>query len=200
MHKRLPVIVLGISAALILTGCSSTGPVVGDAIATAGSSATPNETPMAEVGTRDNAVPPGTPAKYSRSSMWTFTVGATDADAWPEVLATNEYNTTPADGNTYVTVPVHVVADDIDAAKAGADPWASFQWDYVTAAGNTFGSTTCMAVLQAPGEISLLGTMYNGAQADFLACAVVPVADIPGGTWKVTSLVDSASGAFFAGA
>ena len=204
MYTRLPVVIFAMSAAFILTGCSADGPVVKEVAETAEApSATPTETPKAveaAVGTRENPVPVGTPAKHSERSMWTFTVAPTDTEAWPEVLASNEFNSAPADGSTYIVAPVHIGADDIEAAKSGADPWASFQWEYVTAGGNSFGSTTCSAVLPAPGDLSQLGTMYGGAQGDFLASAVVPNADIAGGTWKVSSLIDAATGAFFVGA
>lgn len=195
-------------AALTIAGlaaCSGGGPVIKgetseSTAASTKTTPTPTPEPPAESGSRDNPLPAGTAAKHSDSSMWTYTVGATDSDAWPEISAANQFNQAPQEGSTYISVPVHVVADDIEAAKDGADPWASFRVDYVTAAGNTFEDTTCQGELPPPGGLNMLGTMYGGAQADFYACAAVPIADIPGGTWKISSMIDGNSSVFFAGA
>lgn len=206
MHKRIPALSASLLVvALALTGCTGQGPVVEEA-PTAETSAsstptpTPTPTPEAEVGTRENPVPIGTPAKHSEQSVWTYTLGATDTDAWPEISAENQFNQVPPEGSTYIMAPVHISMDDTEAAAAGFDPWASFALQYVTAAGNSFDDRTCTAVLPAPGALQNVGGMYGGAQADFLACAVVPVADIPGGTWRVVSLLDNTSFVFFAGA
>jgi len=69
---------------------------------------------------------------------------------------------------------------------------------YVTTSGNTYDLTSCSAVLPAPGNLYAVGVMYGGARAQFLSCAQVPTADIPGGAWVVASLVATDS-AFFAG-
>ncbi|GAA1767961.1 hypothetical protein GCM10009747_30960 [Agromyces humatus] len=193
-----------LGAALILSGCASQGPVIEEEpAAEASASSKPSETPespTAGAGSRENPVPVGTGAKHSEASAWTYTVGETDTDAWPEISAANQFNEAPAEGSAYILVPVHVEMADSEAAAAGFDTWASFKLEYVTAAGNSFGDTTCQAALPAPGSVYDVGTMYGGAQADFLACAVVPAADISGGTWKVTSMVDSTATVFFAGA
>lgn len=196
--------VAAFSLALVLAGCSSGGAVVEDEPQAAPPlSSTPSETPApvaAEAGTRDNPVPSSTPAKHSDDSMWKYSFGATVTDAWPAITAENQFNQPAPEGSTYITVPVHVMAEDIPAAAAGADPWASFKVEYVTAGGNTFGDQTCAVVLPAPGAIHDLGMMYGGAEADFLACAAVPTADIPGGTWKVSSMIDASFNVFFVGA
>lgn len=197
--------VAAFSITFALTGCSSGGPVVEDeAQAESAPSSTPSESPTptpppAEPGTRENPVPQGTLAKHSDASVWKYSVGATDTDAWPEISAANEFNEPAPEGSTYISVPVHIVTEDVEAMAEGGDPWASFTVDYVTAAGNSFGEQTCTGVLPAPGPLYEVGTMYGGAEADFLACAAVPTADIPGGAWKISSLMDASAAVFFAG-
>lgn len=192
-----------LAAAVALSGCAPAGPVVDDAdpVETSKDESTPTPTPTptpdAPLGSRSNPVPSGTAAQHSPDSMWKYTVGATNPNAWAEITATNEFNEPPGEGNSYITVPVHVQALENPAAANGADPWASFKIEYVTAAGNT--ARPCAAVLPAPGSLDAVGTMYGGAEADFLGCAIVPTADIPGGTWRVGSQIDATSAAFFAG-
>lgn len=186
----------GFSLILALAACSS-GPVE---VAEPAPETTPSQAAEApSEGTRDNPFAVGTTAKHSSDSVWTLTVGETDADAWPKILAANEFNQKPAEGSSFVTAPVRVELEDNDATAGGADPWASFAVAYVTESGNSFEGSTCIEVLPDPGELYGIGTMFGGAQADFLACAQVPSADIAGGTWRVYSLIGTAS-AFFAGA
>lgn len=45
----------------------------------------------------------------------------------------------------------------------------------------------------------MLGSMYPGAEADFLVCAAVPADHVAGGTWKVRSLIDATASVFFVG-
>ncbi len=190
------------AAVLGLTACSS-GAVIADKPA-ASTTVTPTPSPsvpaVGAVGARTNPVTVGTPAKYDSRSVWTFTFGATDPDAWPEISAANQFNQAATEGSTYVTAPVHIEAANADSMANGADPSASYVIEYVTVSGNTFGSQTCLASLPAPGDINSVGTMYGGAKADFLTCAVVPTGDVSGGAWKVTSIVGGTASAFFASA
>ncbi|TFD56977.1 hypothetical protein E3T43_08620 [Cryobacterium sp. Hh7] len=188
-----------ICSALLLSGCA--GPVEGKIepkVSAEPSAAATEEATAAKLGTRTNPFPTGTAGKHSSDSVWTFSVGETDIDAWPEILAFNEYNEAPAEGNGYITVPVTVQVDDVAAVVDGADPAASFDISYVTTSGNTYDSFTCSAVLPDPGELYNVGVMYGGAQAGFIGCAQVPTADIPGGAWVVASSIAQTS-AFFAG-
>lgn len=200
-----------IFSALLLSGCS--GPVEGEiepkASAEPSTTATEeaaeaedaeatDEASAAKPGTRANPFPTSTAGKHSADSVWTFSIGETNTDAWPEILATNEYNEAPTEGNGYITVPVTVQVDDVAAVVDGADPAASFDISYVTVSGNTYDSFTCSAVLPDPGELYNVGVMYGGAQAGFVGCAQVPTADIPGGVWVVASTMARDS-AFFAG-
>lgn len=207
--NRFPVAIaaLSIAASFALTGCSSDGPVLVEsaapveAVESESPTPTPTSTPApaSELGTRDNPIPINTVAKHSTDSVWNYSVGETDTDAWPEIQAVNQFNTAPPEGSAYVAVPVAISLDDVEAVAQGADPLVSFAFEYVTAAGNSYDEFSCNQVLPAPGDLFNIGTMYGGAQASFIACASVPVADVPGGTWKVTSQVDFSSTAFFAG-
>ncbi|SDS54594.1 hypothetical protein [Microterricola viridarii] len=204
---RIPVSALlatAIGSVVLLSGC--TGPVEGEikpkASAEPSTEATAEataEAPAAKPGTRANPFPVGTAGKHAADSVWTYSLGETDSDAWPEIMAANEFNEAPAEGNGYITAPVTVQVEDVEAVAEGADPWNSFDVSYVTASGNTYDSVTCSVVLPAPGELHRVGLMYGGAQAEFLNCAQVPTADIPGGAWVVASMVSDSS-VFFAGA
>ncbi|WP_157603128.1 hypothetical protein [Rathayibacter sp. Leaf299] len=206
--SRVATLLVAGTAALALVGCTADAPADTGSEATAVTStaspvaATPAAEPTSppESGTRANPTSVNVPVKYAEDSIWTFSVGATDADAQPEIAAENEYNEQPATARTYVTAPVHVSIEDPEAAVDGADPWSSFMIEYVTAAGNSFDATSCNVVLPAPGALSDVGTMYGGAEVDLLACAQAPINDIPGGTWRISSLVDSGAFTFFVGA
>lgn len=191
---------------LATTACTSGQAPAATSAATAVSqsaspeASTPAPPQTSTSGSRANPAPINTPVKYADDSIWTFTLGSTDADAGPEIAEENTYNAAANSGNVYVTVPVHLLVEDSDKVIDGADPWASFGLEYVTASGNSFDAATCSVVLPAPGALVDLGTMYGGAEADFLGCAQAPAADVAGGTWRVSSLVTPSSFLFFAGA
>lgn len=194
----------GLSLAIVLTlsACSPDEPVVvrgtpSSSESVVPSAPTPSPTVEAAEGTREKPIPAGGTAKHSDDSVWVYSVGASDPDGGPEVMNENPYNTI-AEGNTLVLAPVHISVEADASVPDGADPWASFTVSYVTASGNSYGP--CDVALPNPGDLSALGAMYAGAQADFLACASVPSADVIGGLWRVTSKLDSSASVFFAGA
>jgi len=193
---------LPLAMVLTLSACSPDEPVVvtdtPSAVENAApSTSTPTPTVEEANGSREKPIPAGGTAKHSEDSVWIFSVGASDSDGGPEVMNENPYNTI-ADGNTLVLAPVHISIEPDASVPDGADPWGSFTVSYVTASGNSYGP--CDVVLPAPGDLSALGAMYAGAQADFMACASVPSADVSGGLWRVTSTVDSSASVFFSGA
>lgn len=117
--------VAGVLLLAVLTACAGGGPVVDPASqppSTAPAALTessdpspepapepePEPAPAAEAGSREAPAPVGTAAKYAEDSFWTFTLGETDTDAWPEIANENQFNEPPAEGSVYVLAPVHV--------------------------------------------------------------------------------------------
>lgn len=199
-HSRRSCIVAGLLLVGALSACTSpTSPEVHSSNSTepqltSKGTPTSEETAGAVAGSRSNPVGRGVAAQHSPDSVWFYTIGATSPDAWLEIQAANPYNEAPGEGQSLVIVPIHIAMRDVPAASDGADPWASFEVDYVTAAGNT--APRCTSVLPGPGALQDIGMMYGGAEADFLACAIVPSADVADGAWRVGSLFDG-SAVFF---
>lgn len=153
--------------------------------------------PEAEPGTPANPMPTGVPAKFGSNSMWTFAVRTTDVDGWREIQMHNASSPPPSGGSSYVLVPV-VVTADTKAPADGLKPASSFTFEYVTLAGNIFSSTTCTAELPAPGGLHQL-EVVPGHQSEFVACVLVPTADVVGGMWKATSTIDPQAAVYFDG-
>lgn len=130
--------------------------------------------------------------------MWTFTFGPTAVDQYATIAANDEYADPPAEGMTYITAPVTLSVADNEQTAGGADPWASFTVTYVSSSGNT--ADECFSTLPAPGDLFSIGTMYGGASAEFLACAIVPADEVSNGTWAVRSSIEPDMVTFIAGA
>jgi hypothetical protein len=187
-----------VTLTFVLSACTS-GPVVQPEVEDT-ISVSPTPTEEAEpLGTRGNPVAVGVGAKHSDASVWTYTVGETDSDAWPEISSVNQFSSPPEAGSAYIMLPVHLVVEDAPQIVDGADPWASFEVSYVTAGGNSFDERSCTAVLPAPGSLYDVGLMFGGAEADFVSCVQVPAGDIAGGTWRIASLI-STDAVYFVGA
>jgi hypothetical protein len=173
----------------LLAGCSGANDQDVDAIVEA--SPAPTETMEAAPepdGTRAIPWPTGTPAKYSTDSVWTFTFGLTAVDQYAAIAAFNEFADAPGEGSMYITAPVTISIEDNEQTASGADPWASLSVTYVTSSGNT--AEECLSELPGPGDLYAVGTMYGGATAEFLACAIVAADEVSGGTWAVRSLIE----------
>lgn len=183
----------------LLSGCS--GATDDEVDTVAANPPAPTETVEAAPepdGSRALPWPIGTPVKYDTTSVWTFTFGSTAIDQYSAIAAFNEFADAPAEGSMYITAPVTVTVADNEQTADGADPWGSLSVTYVTASGNT--AEECYSELPAPGDLYAVGTMYGGATAEFLACAIVAADDVSGGTWAVRSLVDGNLVSFVVGA
>ncbi|WP_258934511.1 DUF4352 domain-containing protein [Nesterenkonia pannonica] len=102
----------------------------------------PEEEGGAEVeGTRENPHPLGTEVS---SGDWTVTVNSVDLEATDEVMAENQFNEAPEDGQTYILV--NITAEYVGSDAEGDMPWASVE--YVSPEGNTF--TEGDALIVAP--------------------------------------------------
>jgi len=199
--SSIPAVATMLAIGVSTSACANdNGPVVLEATSTPTASRSAAPTPSPELGLRDNPAPLGSSAKFSENSMWTLTMGATDGDSWPEIVAANEFNAPPPDGSAYVAAPVHLSAADVEEAVDGVVPSLSFEVEYVTAAGKSYGSITCPVEFPPPGVgLFELGSMYGGAEADFQACAAVPIADVPGGVWKAFDVLDPSAVVYMAG-
>lgn len=109
----------------------------------------------AEAGTRENPVPLGSSLE---GRDWTVTINSVTLDATDAVLAENQFNDEPAEGNVYILVnyTITYTGDDAD----GSTP-ISVGLDYVTAGGNTVESYDSLVV--APDAIDTMNTLYEGA-------------------------------------
>lgn len=207
MKKTITLATVAIATALVLSACSSepSGPVTGTAAAKSDvtTSAAPTSTPTPDrpqAGTRDNPFPLNTPGQYDDTSMWTVTVTGTNGDAWGDLQRENPYNTAPESGYSDVLGNLTVGAGD-DAPAEGADPGASLNVSYVGTDGNSYDTINYPCGGDMPGTaLQEAGVMYAKASRPVTVCAQVPTAAVTGGTWNVTSVLDSTMAAFFAGA
>lgn len=127
-------------------------------------------------GTRKNPYAIGT--KIS-SENWDTTITNVTLDATDEVLAENEFNETPDDGNQYMMIDVEMTytGDEPD----GEMPMATFE--YVSAGGNTFDGLDDMVV--APNALDTLENMYNGASTSGSIAIQIPSEDAEAGVLAV---------------
>ncbi|MFD2758076.1 hypothetical protein [Gulosibacter faecalis] len=111
----------------------------------------------AEAGTRENPVPLGSTLE---GKDWIITINSVTLDATEAVLAENQFNEAPADGNVYILVnyTVTYTGDDLE----GSMPIMTTV-EFVTAAGNTVESYESFTV--APDAIDTTSTLYEGASA-----------------------------------
>jgi hypothetical protein len=200
MSQKMILIATSLVIGGLLSGCAPSSPV--EAAAPTSQPSMPSADPTPETpepdGSRDLPWPTGLAVQYDNTSVWTFTFGPTAVDQYSAIAANDEFAEAPADGSMYITAPVTVQIADNEQTAAGGDPWASMDITYVSASGNT--AQECLSELPAPGDLYAVGTMYGGASADFLACAIVPVDDVSGGTWAVRSVIEPDMVTFIVGA
>lgn len=130
-----------------------------------------------EEGTRENPFSIGT--KLS-SDSWDVTVTDVTLDATDEVLAENEFNESPEDGNQYMTV-------DLDITYTGDEPDGEMPMatvEYVSAGGNTFDGLDDMVV--APDALDTVENLYRGATTSGSVAIQIPSDDADAGVLAVT--------------
>ncbi|SNU01053.1 hypothetical protein SAMN06298212_10655 [Ruaniaceae bacterium KH17] len=130
-------------------------------------------------GTRANPYPIGTEL---RTDDWTLVVNGVDLDATDAVMAENEFNDPPEDGNVYILVNLTATYTGSDAA--GAMPWALVE--YVSAGGNTFDALSFDTFAVAPDAFDSLTTLYEGASTTGNAILQVPAEGVADGTLAIT--------------
>lgn len=113
------------------------------------------ESEAAEMGTRENPVPLGTPIS---SDEWTVTVNSVTLNAQDQILAANNFNEAPDPGTEYILINYTVQYTGSDP-EGGMPAFASLE--YVTADGNTVNDLDKMVI--GPDEIDLMSPLYDGA-------------------------------------
>lgn len=130
-----------------------------------------------DMSTRANPHPLGTAITQGD---WTVTVNSVTLDATPAVLAENQFNEPPAEGNQYLMV-------NLTATYNGDDPQGHTPWvdvEYVTVEGNTLNTYDHSAV--TPDQFDSGSTLYTGASTTGNMVFEVPTATADEGTLAVT--------------
>jgi hypothetical protein len=147
--------VLGVFA---LAGCSSPASVTPPA-SNGGNEEVVEETVAEEPeaaaeGTRENPWPLGSTIE---ADDWTVVVNSVALGATDEIIAANQFNEPPVEGNEFILInyTVTYTGDDADGQMA-----AFVGVDYVTPDGVTIDSTD--AIVVAPEPIDVTATLYNG--------------------------------------
>jgi len=131
-------------------------------------------TPAASgVGTKDNPVPLGVPAKVGD---WEMTVTTVNPDAGTAVAAENEFNEAPAEGRTFVLIGLkgNFSGADSDSGSVFGD----LSYKVLGSGGNTY-SDTCGVI---PNDITDSGETFTGASVEGNLCFSVDTAQIDGAT------------------
>lgn len=150
------------SASVPASGASSQDPVTPAATESQDASASS----QTSEGTRENPYPMGSTIS---SSNWAVTVNSFTADATSQVLAANEFNQAPGEGNTYALVNVTITYTGQSSGYAMETGIA-----YVTSAGNVVTSTDSLAV--APDAIGM-EELYAGASVTGNVVLEIPAGD-----------------------
>lgn len=177
--RKIITLIIAATLTATLAGCAATAATTAATHAAAHTSPPPVTTPARAVGTHDHPYPAGTPGTFDPTS-WSFTILATNGNAWAVIQPLDPSNTPPTTGTTYVLGTVK-----IDAAPAAtpADPSSSVTYNYVGSDGNTYPTGTCGNL--GDQDIHNANTMYPGATKTVLICAQVPTGAAPGGSWAV---------------
>ncbi len=188
------VLMLGLVPAFSLVGCgpadgSGADVVTEDPVETEAPEPAEEETADDAVGTRQNPLPIGTTAKIGD---WEVKVTEVNLDADELILATNEFNDPPSEGNRYVLA-------DLEAKYVG-DESGDFVWDmmykFYGSGGNTFDGTDTFAV--SPNPIHDAGETFPGASISGDVLYEVPIDQIEGGAIIMEALMLSDTRVFFA--
>lgn len=127
--------------------------------------------------TRENPLPLGSTIE---GADWAVTINSVDLNATDAVLAANEFNDPPQDGNVYILV--NVTATYNGANPEGESAWANVQ--FVSPNGNSYDSGDSFVV--APDSFDSLETLYQGASVTGNKVLEVPAADAAAGVLSVS--------------
>lgn len=138
---------------------------------------TPEPEPAAEVGSRENPFPAGTPLV---SDEWEGVVGPTNLDASAAVAEGNMFNDPAPEGLVYIGIP-------ITATYTGADEANSMQisLEYVTASGEVIDSTTHSSFVSAD-DTNPMQDLFTGGTVSFTEYLLVPAEGVDQGLIRAT--------------
>lgn len=187
-----------IAVALTLAGCGDTdavteaaettsvavpteaAPLEGLETKTAEPTPEPEPTPESEApsaGSRDNPGNPDTDVA-TFAETWEVQIGRFDPDARPEIMAENQFNDAPAEGNTYIMLPVTATYIGPDSGE----PWLDLDITFVTRDGRSFEQV--YAVI--PNDLSDVAPLYNGGVGEGNIAFEVPADALEGATFAVS--------------
>ena len=194
-------VMTGLVVLLVGAGCAVTGSVGGsdegagsdDQGSTGEGSDRPTSTPVEElipgktIGTPDNPYSPGDTVVIED---WTFTLGATDTDAWPEIIPElkKTYPTifndfAPEPGMHYVTAPLTFTytgpTDTQDRANG-------FDATHVAADGTETRDGSCGEYSSSSGDYFDSNATWSEPSEEGVLCAQVPPERADSGQWRLS--------------
>jgi hypothetical protein len=141
------------------------------------------ETPAGDgQGTKDNPYPSGQMFTLEDGEGGTYdvTIGAIDWAATDKVMEANQFNTEPAEGETYILIPV----DFTYHGSGEAEPFLALTVEYVTNGGNTFSDEGTVT----PNSAFDVGTLHDGGSGSWEIGIIVPEDQVQDGVLKVDVL------------
>lgn len=156
-------------------------------------SETPSEQPSVEPseapagggeGTKDSPYTTGQKFTLEDSEGGTLdvTIGELNWDATDAVMETNEFNTKPEEGQTYILVPVELTYH----GAGTAEPIMALTIDYVSDSGNTFSDEGTVS----PHSAFDVGTLHDGGTGNWDIGIIIPNDQVKKGALTVEVLFD----------
>lgn len=130
-------------------------------------------------GTKDNPYPSGQMFTLEDGEGGTYdvTIGAIDWAATDKVMEANQFNAEPAEGETYILVPV-----DLTYHGSGeTEPFLAVTVEYVTNGGNTFSDAGTVT----PKTAFDVGTLHDGGSGSWQIGIIVPEDQVQDGVLQV---------------
>lgn len=145
---------------------------------------TPEEVPGTTIGTRENPYGPGD--SFTILDDWTFTLGATDTDTWPDVAAYFEQHAAdklhlhqPAPGMVFVSAPATLT---YTGSPEGRDRVDFFTVHHIAADGTESMINSCG---RYGTSVEPFNTVYEDPVVEGVPCVEVTPTQAIGGQWRV---------------
>lgn len=106
------------------------------------------------------------------------TIGAVDWDATDKVMEANQFNTEPAEGETYILIPVDLTYH----GDGTAEPFLTVSVAYVSNGGNTFSDAGTVT----PNSSFNVGTLHDGGSGSWEIGVIVPEDQVNDGVLQVS--------------
>lgn len=194
--SRSAIILTIVASSLILSGCT-TSPSSGSGTKKVDDSVVVKEKEKLApaLGTRQNPVPTGT--KVEVGPNWRVSVLSVTPNATDTVLATNQFNESPALGRQFVMTKVQT---SYSGAESGT-PSISLSMKYLGSDGNSYGYGSDDYCGVIPTPFIEIGEQFPGATSEGNVCWSIPSSAISGGTIIIEEMLSATnSRVFFEGA